>query len=236
MLEQALQSHRQAASLNHDNADVIFNTGQVLVSLAEAIEGDDLRSLQCLEESLRLFHDCFTKQEALLAQSVTMESSQADPSDEVEDEGGVLLDSSVDDSHEGNDSEVDMQWASVVEPTTSASLAETCTAALDALAVLFSTISLEQSETLGTLLELSAGWMQKLDNNVADVEDLDIHDDARCSMLKCQSAAAEATFRFGRCDIATYSQRIKEVIELTRKRLAEVSAVVMSLLNFLDWQ
>lgn len=204
---------------------MIFNTGQVLASLADAIEDDDLLSMQYLEQALRLFQECLTKQEALLAQSASMASAQLDPPSETEDEGGVLLDNALDNSNDGDDLEANMQWASVVEATTPASLAETSIAALDSLAALFSIISQDQSGTLSTLNELSESWMLKLNKYITNVEDLNLQDEARCSMLKCQSATAEATFRFGGCDVATYSQRVKEMIELMRQRYPDVSPV-----------
>lgn len=147
MLEETLQSHNYALSLNPENADVLYNTAQVLVSLEQKLGDDDKGGFskpqrrQFLEEAVQLFGRCLSIQEHEHASS-------------LEEDGGVLLDDSTDEEEERateeasarDEEEMDVdpsetrsqgegeQWATIIEPVTAFALLETATAYAEALA------------------------------------------------------------------------------------------------------
>ncbi|EGE01762.1 hypothetical protein TEQG_00807 [Trichophyton equinum CBS 127.97] len=70
ILRIALDSHREALQKDQDNADILFNTAQVLTSVAEALtegkhadEEQTEEALKCLTEGLELFQRCLVLQE-----------------------------------------------------------------------------------------------------------------------------------------------------------------------------
>src|ERR1700712_411121 len=87
LLKETLLSHRYALSLDSTNADVLFNTAQVLTSLAEKlseIKNDaDARenSISLLQEAVELFSSCLTKQELDFEefQALRQEAGEAAP-------------------------------------------------------------------------------------------------------------------------------------------------------------
>ena len=70
LLNHTLESHRYALRLNEENPDVLFNTSQVLTSLAEQLSeaGHSPRATPLLQESLELLSSCLSRQEMLLEQ------------------------------------------------------------------------------------------------------------------------------------------------------------------------
>lgn len=201
----------------------MFNTGQVLASLADATEDDDHRSMQYLEEALKLFKRCLIGQETLLAERANFEPPKGIEEDDQGDDGGVAVDetsmSPSTGEAEGNDGG---QWAFVVEPTTHASLVETCIAALDSLAALYGILDSETQDALTILDALGGTWSQKIDENVSSVEDDELRDEARCSLLKCQAASFEATFQSGAIDHGEYSRRLTQSIEAGLSNMGDV--------------
>lgn len=91
-LQQSLQSHKYALRLNEENTDILFNTAQILITLAEEIvenapDGDVDASLPSswLREALELLDACFSRQEMVFE-----EQAQAWEQAEAE-QGGVPL-------------------------------------------------------------------------------------------------------------------------------------------------
>ena len=70
LLQQTLESHRYALKLNEENPDVLFNTSQVLISLAEQLSegGRSPEAIPLLQQSLELLSACLSRQEMLLEQ------------------------------------------------------------------------------------------------------------------------------------------------------------------------
>lgn len=148
LLEQTLDSHRFAVSLNPTNTDILFNTAQVLTSLAEArLESDtqearkqDARPL--LEEAVEIFKRCLDSQQQEYTQ-IQAEIAKAQASGEYREawEGERQQESAVGEAHEdmkteSSDTEAPGDWATVEEPLTPESILETCTAQLNALTTL----------------------------------------------------------------------------------------------------
>lgn len=87
-MQQALTSHRYALQLNSESADVLFNTAQVMITIAEYVTEAGIFSAQAdsvalLREALELLSACFTRQEMLVEEqnAISMEA-----------EGGVTVD------------------------------------------------------------------------------------------------------------------------------------------------
>jgi hypothetical protein len=140
-LEETLASHRYALRLDQDNADTLFNTAQVLTSLAEEICKDDSRSdtaaVGLLVEALELLRRCLALQEFRYTES--QEQAEAFGASE-ETSGGVnVFTEDTGGENEGSDAESETeQWASIIEPVTKDSLLDTNLAQLSTLTTLFS--------------------------------------------------------------------------------------------------
>lgn len=147
LLEETLNSHRFAMSLNLTNTDIRFNAGQVLTSLAEALlEGGTQGSAKVparslLEEAVEIFTRCLESQQRDYEQ-MQAEIAKAQASGEYQEAwegGGVPLEGAeVDGDAETASalSETPGDWATVEEPITPETILETCTAQLSALMTL----------------------------------------------------------------------------------------------------
>ena len=146
MLEETLNSHRHAISLNPANTDILFNTAQVLTSLAEAGLEDGTQEAAktpartLLEEAVDGFTRCLQKQqeeyEQMQAEIAKAQASgeyqeawEGDRPQPVETEQQAAAES--DSASEGPG-----DWATVEEPVTPLTILETCTAQLGALITL----------------------------------------------------------------------------------------------------
>lgn len=147
LLEETLNSHRFAISLNPTNTDILFNAAQVLTSLAEASlesktqESAKLPARESLEEAVDIFKRCLESQQREYEQ-MQAEIAKAQASGEYQEAwggGGVSLsDEPAQQEPEtgSNVSETPGEWATVEEPVTPEAILETCTAQLSALTTL----------------------------------------------------------------------------------------------------
>jgi hypothetical protein len=156
LLEETLRSHRVAVALNPDNTDVLFNTGQVLTSLAEALlesgtqETARVPARALLEEAVDVLTRCLGSQQQDYEQ-IQAEMARANVQQDSEDlnnavdrsagvEGSAVQASAVNayDAMQtsSTSSEASGEWATVIEPLTPESILETCTAQLGALTTL----------------------------------------------------------------------------------------------------
>jgi hypothetical protein len=147
LLEETLNSHRFAISLNPTNTDILFNAAQVLTSLAEAsLESGTQESSKgsaraLLEEAVDIFTRCLGNQQREYEQ-MQAEIAKAQASGEYQEawEGGVSLNNAQADEEEAetasSSSEPPGDWATVEEPLTPETILETCTAQLGALTTL----------------------------------------------------------------------------------------------------
>ena len=137
LINETVQAHRYALSLNQDNADVLFNTAQVLTTAAEtAQEARDSNAqneaVALLKEAVELFSSCLSRQELDFTESQTQ--ADMDPTSQNEDEGDLERMSTT-------SSQPPQEWATVVEPVTANTLVETALAELNTLTTLVSLTS-----------------------------------------------------------------------------------------------
>lgn len=146
LLEETLNSHRHATSLNSTNTDILFNTAQVLTSLAEAAledgtqEAAQTSARQLLEDAVDIFTGCLQKQQQEYEQ-MQADIAKAQASGEYQEawEGSRSQPVKIkeeDDVDTDSASEGPGDWATVEEPVTPTTILETCTAQLGALITL----------------------------------------------------------------------------------------------------
>lgn len=147
LLEETLKSHRHAISLNSTNTDILFNTAQVLTSLAEAAledgtqEGARVPARALLEEAVDIFTGCLQKQQQEY-EHMQAEIAKAQASGEYQQawEGDQLQATDTETQGDAESASVSSEgpgdWATVEEPVTPATILETCTAQLGALVTL----------------------------------------------------------------------------------------------------
>lgn len=146
LLEETLNSHRHAISLNSTNTDILFNTAQVLTSLAEAGLEDGTQEAaktparSLLEEAVEIFTGCLQKQQQEYEQ-MQADIAKAQASGEYQEawEGERPQPAGTkepEDAAEESGSEGPGDWATVEEPVTPTTILETCTAQLGALITL----------------------------------------------------------------------------------------------------
>lgn len=151
VLEQALTSHRFAISLNPENADTLFNTAQVLTTIAEYVAKDDsipdTEALSYLEEALERQDQCLQIQQARFAESrglheaamsQNLHAATADDDDIEDDDGGAKLDQTTTSAFEDQSQDQDQQeqWVSIIEPVTADTLIDTILSQLSTLTTL----------------------------------------------------------------------------------------------------
>ncbi len=147
LLEETLCSHRLAISLNPQNTDVLFNTAQVLTSLAERIlesgtqANGKFEARPLLDEAVEIFTKCLESQqyEYTQMQNAIAEAQASTKKQEGWNiEGVQVTDNQVDMGMEteSNTSDAPGEWATIEEPLTPESILETCTAQLNALTTL----------------------------------------------------------------------------------------------------
>jgi tetratricopeptide (TPR) repeat protein len=147
LLEETLNSHRFAMSLKPTNNDILFNAGQVLTSLAEALleartpGNAKVPARSLLEEAVEIFTRCLESQQRDYEQ-MQAEIAKVQASGEYQEaweRGGVPLnDAQAEEDTEtaSASSEIPGDWATVEEPITPETILETCTAQLNALTTL----------------------------------------------------------------------------------------------------
>jgi hypothetical protein len=165
LLKETLLSHRYAFNLDQGNADVLFNTAQVLTSLAEKLnesktsdeaEGEEARrgSVEMLHEAVELFSSGLAKQEMEFEE---FQALRAEVGDDAAAGQRPPADADVGD----RDSEGSETWAAVVEPVTPSSLVESALAQLSSLTTLISISTPAESSTVARIAELAAGLIQR---------------------------------------------------------------------------
>ncbi|CAK4030595.1 hypothetical protein DOTSEDRAFT_163364 [Lecanosticta acicola] len=152
-LQTTLESHRYALQLNQDNPDVLFNTAQILTSLAEQLSEDDRQAeaRTLLQEALELLSSCLSRQEIML------EQHKLDFPDT--EEGGVPLEPQDQPSPApapSSSQHVDMgdeQSATVETPVGPVDLLDTVHASLSALTTLVPLVDESDLQNLGDMAQ-----------------------------------------------------------------------------------
>ncbi|PBP24329.1 hypothetical protein BUE80_DR004650 [Diplocarpon rosae] len=146
LLKTALDSSKYALSLNCENADVLFNTAQILTSLSENVSElpEGPTPLHLVQEALRLFQQCLEVQEKQ-AQASAAQAEEADSTfaaaNEAQSNHTIHTEicsispavESLMDVDEDKEPVQDERWAIIVEPVTNDVLLDTALAQLEAL-------------------------------------------------------------------------------------------------------
>ncbi|KAJ5238713.1 Tetratricopeptide-like helical [Penicillium chermesinum] len=211
LLTVALQSHRDAIKLDQDNTDALFNSGQVLNSLAEAISdskhpGEEqlVQASTYLQEAIELFQRCLLLQELKYTEmqeeiEQMMSSAQAEPTEPAP----APSDSTQPHPEDGEQE----QWAAVVEPVTKNTLVDTAVAQLDTLTTLCHVLSNNPSAGgVGWVQEYSSGLIQT--RLPAYMEGSDRLYEAGLSRAKFIGALNDLLYRGGLVDAQIYQQEI----------------------------
>ncbi|KAM5479756.1 hypothetical protein McanCB56680_005451 [Microsporum canis] len=199
ILRIALASHREALKKDQDNADILFNTAQVLTSVAEAItegrrasEAQTEEALRNLTEALELFQRCLVLQELKFTEYEEQLRMMRDggPERQLQQEQ-EQQESGYDPrtaSGSGSGSTEAEEWAAVIEPVTKNSLIDTAIAQLEALATLCGLLTSDPGSSLA--------WEKNRANEVAIVR------------AKFLSILLEVTYRSCRIDLDTYKNEL----------------------------
>lgn len=214
ILQIALQSHRDALRLEQDNADALFNSGQVLNSLAEAITDskhpDEAQLMQAstyLQEAIELFQRCLVLQEMkyteMQEQMEQLESS--DPDAQAQEQVSHPAERQTSDAQAENGEQE--QWAAIVEPVTKNTLVDSAVAQLDTLTTLCNMLTFSpDGGGVGWVQEYSSGLVQT--RLPAYVEGSDRQYEAGLARARFVCALHEVLYRGGHTDVQTYQQEI----------------------------
>jgi len=216
LLGTALQSHRDCLSLDPENEDALFNTGQVLSSLAEVLVDDrnastesKLAAIAHLDESITIFQKCLSTQEAQYDAFEASRSADSMPVElptnmhevdmDTDEQGGVAVPASP--SSETASSE-GHQYAVVQTPVTLSQILDTALAQLNAFTISLSLLThdvkaLERASAAAEQLRSEKLWLlaSKLPDQAEEVSL------ANASYL---IASAEAFYKAGLRNLATW--------------------------------
>lgn len=202
-LQLSLQSHRYALKLSEDNPDTLFNTAQVLTTLAEGLSEEDRseEAVPLLHEALELLSSCLSKQEMMY------EQHQLDFPDN--EDGGVPLEPDEKPAPAQDNYMQDEQSAIVEVPVSAADLLDTVHASLSALITLVPLADQPGLETIGTMAQTLT------ESKAPDYIKLlpaEGQDKARFSMAVDRAAFvasfANAQFEFQIIELQTYVERL----------------------------
>ncbi|KAE8351763.1 hypothetical protein BDV28DRAFT_13837 [Aspergillus coremiiformis] len=218
ILSITLQSHREALNLDQDNADALFNTAQVLTSLAEVVTdtkhpSDEklCRAVKYLQEAIELFQRCLIIQEMryteMREQLKCMEFGDIGPREEETLEQNMQERMEV--AGESKPSDPQEQWATVIEPVTKDTLVDTAVAQLETLTILCNLLTFNPGVGLGWVEESSADLLQEKIS--AYVEGSNRHYEASLVRAKFTCALNEVLYRSARIDVETYQTEIARV-------------------------
>ncbi|EEA21393.1 hypothetical protein EYB25_007341 [Talaromyces marneffei] len=209
ILHIALQSHRHALVLDQDNADVLFNTAQVLTSLAEALteskranEGRIQEAMKYLNEALELFQRCLVVQELRYTESqeqIKMLEANETPQTSAEEPAAEEMDTE-------SEAPPQEEWAAVVEPVTKDTLVDTAVAQLETLATLCGLLALDGGNGLAWVEEYSYDLLRT--RIAAYVEGTDREQEVALARAIFVAALTEVLYRSGRADVETYQREL----------------------------
>ena len=215
ILQVALQSHRDALRLEQDNADVLFNSGQVLNSLAEAIadskhpgEEELMQASTYLQEAIELFQRCLVLQEMKYSemeeQIQEMESAGPEPQPAAQPPQPAT-EPETGDGESAEDGQE--QWAAIIEPVTKNTLVDSAVAQLDTLTTLCNLLTFNPGAGgVGWVQEYSAGLVQiRLPTYV---EGSDRQYEAGLARARFICALHDVLYRGGNVDAQGYKQEV----------------------------
>ncbi|KAJ5100236.1 Tetratricopeptide-like helical [Penicillium angulare] len=218
ILQVALQSHRDALKLDQDNADVLFNSGQVLTSLAEALSdsktpGEEqlVQASTYLQEAIELFQRCLMLQEMKYTemQEQIEEMESMDTGNQAPEPPAQPQPEPAPTEQSGSNDDEQEHWAAIIEPVTKNTLVDTAVAQLDTLTALCNVLNFNPSAG-------GVGWVQEYSSELvqsrlpAYVEGSDRQYEAALSRAKFICAIHDLLYRGGHTDVQTYRQQVGE--------------------------
>ncbi|XDG04674.1 hypothetical protein ABKA04_004289 [Annulohypoxylon sp. FPYF3050] len=225
VLEEALASHRYSLQLDPDNPDALFNTSQVLTTIAEVMASDEneedpkseAEALKVLREALELQSRCLNVQERKYYEFLEQERAADQQGEETNDPTPASL---VENSASG-DVEDDGEWFNVVEPVTKDTLIDTLLAQLGTLTTFCSILSSSPGaapvNTLPWVEEFSASLLGKMQTISHDqIERLQ---EIALAKGNLASAMLEAGYRSGKISAETYKRERDSAFSATELQL-----------------
>ncbi|PYH42774.1 uncharacterized protein BP01DRAFT_404501 [Aspergillus saccharolyticus JOP 1030-1] len=213
VLHEALESHRLALALEQDSSDALFNTGQVLTSIAEILTDSKhpsderlSRAVKLLQEAIELFQRCLLLQEMkyteLQEQIKQLESGDAGQS-EVMTQSTIHSELSPE-----TKSDEQEQWAAIIEPVTKDTLVDTAIAQLDTLTTLCNLLTFNPGVGLGWVEEYSSDLLQK--RIATYVEGSSRQHEAALARAKFTCGLNELLYRSGQIEPETYFNQVSQ--------------------------
>jgi hypothetical protein len=213
LLQIALSSHREALDIQQDNADILFNTAQVLTSLAEAVtdckrpsDAETQKALKFLQEALELFQRCLALQEFRFTES--QQQAEMMQSDAFQQGQGDLTMESEADTPGSLETE---QWVSVIEPVTRNTLLDSALAQLETLTTLCGLLTFDLGSGLAWIEEYS--WDLLREKIVAYADGTERRNEAALAQAEFISTLMEVSYRGGKVDLETYKNELSRAFE-----------------------
>lgn len=208
-LNEALASHQYALRLDENNPDSLFNTAQVLTSLAEEIAKTDQISddeaVGLLQQALRLFEKCLSIQEIRYTESQD-QAEIAMPEEQTEQ----AQDSGPSTEEQAESPPAEEQWASIIEPVTKDTLLDTALAQIATLTTLSGLLIPTHTSLLADIETHAAKLLnQTIPSYVTnDPDSPDRTHEIALAKANLTSSLLEANFRAGRIDLETYKREL----------------------------
>lgn len=226
-LKLALASHECALKLDENDADLLFNTSQVLTSIAEELanNGSAEEAITLLQSALKLQARCFSVQEQMYAETLRRERDaqeifDTEPNDNLAD--GEILADEQSDIHPAKDNDDEGQWASVVEPITANTLTDTIIACFGTMTTLCTTIIAPAASSWKEVTtDIESQYMQF----VSKIQGLSLVDPEKMHEVSLadailQSAMLDAAFMFNDLlSAATYKSMLDNLWSASKPHL-----------------
>ncbi|GAP89343.1 hypothetical protein SAMD00023353_3700830 [Rosellinia necatrix] len=146
VLRHALSSHYYARDLAPTHPDTLFNTAQVLTSIAEIIakddDADDSEAVQNLEQALEMQSCCFELQQAAFTKNrLELEEAMRETAQYMAPQQTDNGQATTNPTTESQDNNLEEQWVMIEEPITATTLLDTIIAQVETLTALCSILS-----------------------------------------------------------------------------------------------
>ena len=237
VLQQALESHRYALTLDQDNPDTLFNTAQVLTAIAELYAKDPSRSdheaSQLLAEALELQDRCLAVQELRLEDYIQQqnEATAQINSNNPEPQTSESVSEKSDEDAGPSSTRIEDQWFSIVEPVTKDTLIETILAELGTLTTLCSILCSAPFTPTANL-----AWIEEFSSKLIKVKLPALLDDAETERIQevalaranFLSSLLEAGYRSGSIDPTAYKRERDEAFQLPELDLGRSFPALMA--------
>ncbi|KAI0880649.1 uncharacterized protein GGS22DRAFT_81490 [Annulohypoxylon maeteangense] len=226
VLEEALASHRYSLQLDPDNADALFNTSQVLTTIAEVMASDEddedskseTEALKVLREALELQSKCLAVQERKYHEFLEQERAADEQGQGTNDTTPAT---NIVENSASNDIEDDGEWFNVVEPVTRDTLIDTLLAQLGTLttfcSILGSSPGAAPANTLPWVEDFSASLLGKM--QTISHEKNDKLQEIALAKGNLVSAMLEAGYKSGKIGAETYKRERDSAFSATELQL-----------------